>query len=244
MANNLHSKICTSIISGGECKRPGCWFSHNKEFISEKITNYAHHVYGHYVITCTDDSTSWNDQQFYIPWYMICEYLSSKKIDIDTFDFNQMKYEGYYDNRNNPQQKRYTFLKIKGIFQKNQLGNNLMVTREVNGSATSISTLSPVSSSPKRPLPRTVAVPLNSVTEKFESLTKFVNEISADVSIQKMIQKKKDEEVSNTITNLTKTIEEQQIQIDQMKSELNKKRNIEEPVIEPRYKLRKLKNRK
>ena len=93
MANNLHSKICTSIISGGECKRPGCWFSHNKEFISEKITNYAHHVYGHYVITCTDDSTRWNDQQFYIPWYMICEYLSSKKIDIDTFDVSNMKFQ-------------------------------------------------------------------------------------------------------------------------------------------------------
>lgn len=251
MANNINSKVCPFIFSAGGCTRPGCWFTHDKSFVSEGITKYAYHQFEKFVITTI------GTQQFYISWNLIIDYLISRNIDIDTFDFSKMEYEGYYDNRNH--HNRCSFIKIKGIFEKRKFGSNLIITKEVNQTkpsveipqlppSTTTSTSPNISTISTQPLqtimPRVAAVPLVTITGRIDDLANFSNEMSVDICAIKYKQEDVNKKNKEEIEALKKLITEQQTMIDQMKSELNKKRNIEEPVIEPRYKLRKLKNRK
>ena len=93
-------------------------------------------------------------------------------------------------------------------------------------------------------MPRVAAVPLVTITGRIDDLAKFSNEMSVDICAIKYKQEDINKRNKEEIESLKKLLKQQNTLIDEMKSELNKKRNIEEPVIEPRYKLRKLKTRK
>jgi len=234
--DNTRSKVCPFIFSAGGCTRPGCWFTHDKSFVSEGITKYAYHQFERYVITTI------GTQQFYISWNLILDYLISKNIDIDTFDFTKMEYEGYYDNRNHSTYNRCSFIKIKGIFEKKQFGSNLTITKEVNepkpsveipqlppSTTTTSPNISTISTQPLQTImPRVAAVPLVTITGRIDDLAKFSNEMSVDICAIKYKQEDINKRNKEEIESLKKILKQQNTLINEMKSELNKKRNIDD----------------
>lgn len=118
--------LCNKMFSPEGCQRSDCWFSHNKNNISNEISiKYSCHRDGDYIIGQDED-----DESYYIQWTIINNYLKLNNLISENIDYSNMIFYGYYDKTSKDyKNNRYRFVHISNITEPKRVTERLRIQK-------------------------------------------------------------------------------------------------------------------
>ena len=117
---------CNKMFSPEGCQRSDCWFSHNKNNMSNVISiKYSCHREGDYIIGQDE-----NDEGYYIQWTIINNYLKLNDLISENIDYSNMIFYGYYDKTSKDyKNNRYRFVHITNITESKRVTERLRIQK-------------------------------------------------------------------------------------------------------------------